>query len=152
MEGYEEDYDESCRQVELLALYEGLLRLENQIKTQYWGYKELDKVKPHSFNLPMNVQEVKDLLKYMYDLITHLENFLKKTSGYQYYGKYVKRYKEAIQPYGMYYQYPYETYLKEKQSIQTLDFSESKLIKDAELLAEISGDEDLIEKTESKMV
>ena len=153
MKDYESDHEEVNRQVELLQIYEELLKLENEIKKHYWAYSELNEPKPYNFSLPMDVTEVKRLLKYMYALLYHLKDFLKRTQGYDYYRKYIDKHFEEVKPHSEYYgfSYTYEDYLKEKQLTQLSSFNESKLIKDAELLAEISGDKSLVEKAKKKV-
>ena len=145
-----EEETELNRQVELIALLEGLYKLEAEIKSQYWAYSELNEPKQYDFSLPMDVEGVRRLLKYMYSLLYHLNDFLKRTHAYQYYQKYIQKYFQELEPYARYYDfhYPYENYLKEKQ---LSSFNETKLIKDAELLAEISGDKSLIEKAKRKV-
>ena len=150
MEEYEGEQKEINLQLELLRIYEELIKFENKIRGEYWAYSELNEPKPYDFSLPMDVEKVRRLLKYMYALLYHLKDFLKRTHAYQYYQKYIQKYFQELEPYARYYDfhYPYENYLKEKQ---LSSFNETKLIKDAELLAEISGDKSLIEKAKRKV-
>jgi len=148
---HEEEERELNRQVELLALLEGLHKLENEVKSQYWAY-DFPYERPISYSLPMVRQEVEGLLKYMYRLLYHLEDFLKKTQSYNYYHKYINRYFQEIKPYSRYYGfcYSYKNFLEDKERFNSLSEREKKDLEKAEMISEMFNRPEIYEQMKRK--
>lgn len=152
MSNHEEEQKEVSLQLELLALLEGLYKLENEVKSQYWAY-DFPYERPISYSLPMVREEINDLLRHMYRLMYYLKDFVKRTQSYDYYRRIIDRYFEEIKPYSKHYgfSYTYKDFLEDKERLNNLTEEEKYDLERAEMVSQMFNRPEIYEQMKRKI-